>query len=174
MDYSVERVDGGESEYQSSTEKYGIIRIEYRELVEQVEMVLSLLSDDERNLFKKTYFKIDSPPIDIIYERLCISRRSYFRIKQQALIKIATILRKPWHFFGTILAPIYKVSVILWYYKVLTNRPNIKHSSPCIYKFVRALHIIESPYTRNTLASAVVWNLYLKLSDRDYRLGRCK
>jgi ArpU family phage transcriptional regulator len=93
MDYSVERVDGGESEYQSSTEKYGIIRIEYRELVEQVEMVLSLLSDDERNLIKETYFKIDSPPIDIIYERLCISRRSYFRIKQQALIKIATMLR---------------------------------------------------------------------------------
>lgn len=94
MDYSIERVEGGEQEYQSSTEKYGIIRAEYSRLVEQVELMLSLLSDEERILIEQTYFLTNRLPIDIVYERLNMSRRSYFRIKQQALDKIVALF---WH-----------------------------------------------------------------------------
>lgn len=85
MDYETERVDGGEKEYASSTEKYGIIRAEYRQLVEQVDEMLEVLSDKEKKLIEQTYFK-EKP---LVWELLNLSRANYYIKRNEVLEKLA-------------------------------------------------------------------------------------
>lgn len=90
MDYSVERVEGGEQEYQSPTEKYGIIRAEYRKLVEQVDEVLeaeNVLTPKERELLDRTYFKRE----EFVWDSMGWSRANYYNKKNEVLERIAIV-----------------------------------------------------------------------------------
>jgi hypothetical protein len=87
-----ERVQGGEQEYISSTEKYAIIRAERRALVEDVELVLSFLSTKEKELIKLTYFQEDKPLINIVWVKLHMSKSMYYRQRNLILDKITPVL----------------------------------------------------------------------------------
>jgi hypothetical protein len=87
MDYETERVDGGEKEYASSTEKYGIIRAEYSRLVEQVDEMLEVLSDQEIELIARSYFKEEA----FVWEVLGLSRASYYIKRNDVLDKLAIV-----------------------------------------------------------------------------------
>lgn len=87
MDYS-ERVQGGEQEYASSTEKYGIIRAQYRMIVEQVDAVMQLLTDEEKQVIKCTYFE----PVPFPWEVIGWSRANYYNKRNSALEKMAIVL----------------------------------------------------------------------------------
>jgi DNA-directed RNA polymerase specialized sigma subunit len=87
-----ERVQGGEQEYISSTEKYAFIRAERRQLVEDVELALSFLSPKEKELIHLTYFVEEKPLINIIWMKLNMSRSTYYRQKDSILDKIAPVL----------------------------------------------------------------------------------
>lgn len=87
-----ERVQGGEKEYVSSTEKYAIIRLERRALVEDVELALSFLSPKEKNLIRLTYFEEDKPLINIVWQQLYLSKSTYYRQRDMILDKMYPIL----------------------------------------------------------------------------------
>jgi DNA-directed RNA polymerase specialized sigma subunit len=87
-----ERVQGGEQEYISSTEKYAFIRAERRALVEDVELALSFLTAKEKQLIQLTYFQEDKPLINIIWQQLHMSKSTYYRQKDATLDKIVSLL----------------------------------------------------------------------------------
>ncbi len=87
MDYSVERVEGGEQEYQSSTEKYGVIRAEYSRLVEQVDWMMEVLTDKEKQLVEKSFFKEEA----FVWEVLNLSRAGYYIKRNDVLDKLAIV-----------------------------------------------------------------------------------
>jgi hypothetical protein len=88
-----ERVQGGEQEYISSTEKFAFVRMERRALVDGIEFVLLLLSDEERDLIEETYFHEYRPKINIIWQRLNLTKSSYYRQKEMILDKFADLLQ---------------------------------------------------------------------------------
>lgn len=83
-----ERVSGGQSEFVSSTEKYGIKRAEQLRVIELVELSLEFLTPDEREVIEESYFTAKLP-VDIISFRLGWSKRKYMYLKQSALEKLA-------------------------------------------------------------------------------------
>ena len=87
-----ERVQGGESEFISSTEKYAFIRIERRRLVTDVELALSFLTDKEKKLIHLTYFQEDKPLINIVWQQLFMSKSTYYRQRDSILDKMYPIL----------------------------------------------------------------------------------
>jgi hypothetical protein len=87
-----ERVQGGEQEYISSTEKYAFIRAERRALVEDVELALSFLSPKEKELIRLTYFVEDKPLINIIWQQLHMSKSMYYRQRNLIIDKITPVL----------------------------------------------------------------------------------
>jgi DNA-directed RNA polymerase specialized sigma subunit len=87
-----ERVQGGEQEFISSTEKYAFIRAERRVLVEDVELALSFLSPKEKQLIQLTYFQEERPLINIIWIKLHMSKSTYYRQKDAILDKIVSLL----------------------------------------------------------------------------------
>lgn len=87
MDYSVERVEGGEKEYASSTEKYGVIRVEYRQLVEQVDGMLEVLTTPEIELITRSYFKEEA----FVWEGLGLSRATYYIKRNEVIDKLAIV-----------------------------------------------------------------------------------
>lgn len=88
MDYSIERVDGGDQEYSSPTEKYGTIRAEYSKLVQQVDSTLELLTEKEKELIEKSYFKRHP----IVWEACNLSRAGYYLKRNEVLDKVAIAL----------------------------------------------------------------------------------
>ena len=88
-----ERIQGGLQEFVSSTEKFAFIRTERRALVEVVEFVLLFLTLKERELIHETYFLEDKPKINITWERLNLTKSSYYRQKEIALDKITDVLQ---------------------------------------------------------------------------------
>jgi hypothetical protein len=85
MDYSVERVEGGEKEYASSTEKYGVIRADYSQLVEQVEATMELLTEEEKRVIELAYFN----SVSFVWEVIGWSRANYYNKRNSALEKMA-------------------------------------------------------------------------------------
>jgi hypothetical protein len=87
-----ERVQGGEQEYISPTEKFAFIRMERRALVEGIDFAISLLSYEEQSLIEETYFQEYRPKINIVWKRLHMSKSTYYRQKDSILDKIASLL----------------------------------------------------------------------------------
>lgn len=87
-----ERASKGYSEYQSQTEKYGILRarriIQYR----QINRAMNTLTTDERRVIEERYINPNSPTDQIAYDRLGISRSTFNRLKMQAIRKMARAL----------------------------------------------------------------------------------
>lgn len=85
---------GGYSEYRSDTERYGILRAAKKSRIQAVERGLQALNLDERYLIEERYLNVKRHLVtDItIYEDLGWSRRQYYRVKEQALKKLATVL----------------------------------------------------------------------------------
>lgn len=86
-----ERVSGGQSEFISSTEKFGVKRAEQLRVVELVELSLEFLTPDEREVIEESYFT-GKLPVGIICDRLGWSKRKYMYLKQSAIEKIAEAL----------------------------------------------------------------------------------
>lgn len=87
-----ERVSAGYSEYNSSTERYGIWRAtKYLEL-QRIEMALMVLDFDERFLIEERYFDRSGPSDSVVYDRLGWSKRHYYRVKARAIKKLAVVL----------------------------------------------------------------------------------
>jgi ArpU family phage transcriptional regulator len=86
-----ESVSRGYSDYQSTTERYAIIRATKIRL-QQIERALAVLNLDERFLIEKRY--LDQSPVDdmIVCDELGWSKRTYYRIKRRALDKLAIAL----------------------------------------------------------------------------------
>jgi hypothetical protein len=87
-----ERVQGGEQEYISSTEKYAFIRAERRQLVEDVELALSFLSPKEKELIRLTYFQDEKLLIYTILNQLHMSKSMYYRQRNLIIDKITPVL----------------------------------------------------------------------------------
>jgi ArpU family phage transcriptional regulator len=87
-----ESVSGGYSEYQSTTERYAIIRATKMVRLQQIERALLVLNLDERYLIEKRY--LDQTPADDMFvcDELGWSKRTYYRIKKRALDKLAMAL----------------------------------------------------------------------------------
>ncbi|MBN2909140.1 DUF1492 domain-containing protein [Polycladomyces sp. WAk] len=87
-----ESVSRGHSEYQSTTERYAIIRATKMVRLQQIERALLVLNLDERYLIEKRY--MDQSPADdmIVCDELGWSKRTYYRIKRRALDKLAIAL----------------------------------------------------------------------------------
>ncbi|SFJ82853.1 ArpU family phage packaging/lysis transcriptional regulator [Thermoflavimicrobium dichotomicum] len=88
--YELERVQGGD--LSNSTQSYATRRAEKKILLERIEKALEVLNLDERFLIEEKYFDLNCPPDDIICHRLGWSQRTYYRIKQQAIEKLAFVL----------------------------------------------------------------------------------
>lgn len=87
-----ERV-GGYSEYRSDTEKFGIIRANKRTRIKVIETALQVLNLDERYLIEERYLKTKQMITDAtVYESLGWSQRHYYRVKDQAMKKLAIVL----------------------------------------------------------------------------------
>ncbi|MBS7531840.1 hypothetical protein IC619_015310 [Hazenella sp. IB182353] len=83
----------GEKEYASSTEKYGIKRAKKYERIKELEDALKTLNFHERMVITETYFKNnDNQTAITISEQLGLAERTYFRIKKEAILKIAGTL----------------------------------------------------------------------------------
>jgi ArpU family phage transcriptional regulator len=87
-----ERIGHAYREYTSSTEKYGIRKAEKKIQVAQIEKALEVLSSDELKLVEARYFYINVLSDSLVYDRLGWSKRNYYRIKSQAICKIALAL----------------------------------------------------------------------------------
>lgn len=74
----------------SSTERYGIKRVERRKKIQQIEKALSALNEDEMEVISKTYFEELS--VITVCEELKVSPATYRRIKARAIDKIALAL----------------------------------------------------------------------------------
>lgn len=87
-----ERMSGGKSEYQSTTEKYGIQRAYKHLQIERIDRALMSLKLDERLLIEKRYLEeIKTTDINV-YTQFGWSERQYYRIKDQAMLKLAMVL----------------------------------------------------------------------------------
>ncbi|SMO54648.1 ArpU family phage packaging/lysis transcriptional regulator [Melghirimyces algeriensis] len=87
-----ERVNGGYSEYQSSTEKFGIRRANKCLKVKRIEKALTVLDLDERFIIDERYLKLNWVTDIQVYTQLGWSERNYYRIKERALWKLAVAL----------------------------------------------------------------------------------
>ena len=84
------------SKYQSTTEKYGLVRAANPDwlIVERIERALEhVLSDEERKIIEAVYFKPwRFPGVLVFSEQNGWSKRKYHMLKSSALNKIARIL----------------------------------------------------------------------------------
>ncbi|OYD06111.1 hypothetical protein CHM34_18085 [Paludifilum halophilum] len=87
-----ERVSGGYSEYQSSTERYGIRRASKQLKLRRIDQALLALDIDERLLVEERYFDQANPSDAIVYDCLGWSKRNYYRVKSRAFKKLAFAL----------------------------------------------------------------------------------
>lgn len=88
-----EKVSAAYSEYQSSTEKYGIKRASKRLEVERMENALCELSDLQKAMIEAVYFSPNEfPGVAIFCEQHGISKRKYHLMKKEAIDKIAEVL----------------------------------------------------------------------------------
>jgi len=87
-----ESVSRAYSEYQSTTERYAIIRATKMVRLQKIERALAVLDLDERFLIEKRY--LDQSPADdrFVCDELGWSLRTYYRIKKRALNKLAMAL----------------------------------------------------------------------------------
>jgi ArpU family phage transcriptional regulator len=88
--YGVERVAGGR--IGSITEGYAIDWADNEIEVKRIETALGVLNLDERLLIEQRYFDPVVFSDSVIYDRLGWSKRTYYRIKQAALEKLAFVL----------------------------------------------------------------------------------
>jgi ArpU family phage transcriptional regulator len=88
---SYERVQGGYKEFQSTTEKFAIVHADRSRLVKQVDQSLELLEVEERKVIEETYFRSGWYQINIVWERLGMSKSTYYRKKQEILDKLAML-----------------------------------------------------------------------------------
>jgi ArpU family phage transcriptional regulator len=84
-----ERTSSAYSEYNSMTEKYAVRMADKKLQVKKLEKALQVLNLDERELVKTRYFDLAVLTDEAICEKLGWSKRSYYRIKRNALNKIA-------------------------------------------------------------------------------------
>ncbi|MDQ0417399.1 DNA-directed RNA polymerase specialized sigma subunit [Croceifilum oryzae] len=84
----------GYSEYVSSTEKYGIKRADhyYRSKLYQINEAMKKLSFLENAVLRETYFYEERQPVMLVCERIGMTERSYYRIKREAVEKLAFYL----------------------------------------------------------------------------------
>lgn len=87
-----EKTSPAHSEYQSHTERYGILRASRIVQVRQTERALKTLSLDEREIIQERYFDPAQHTDTFVADQLGLSRAKYHRIKQQALKKLAIAL----------------------------------------------------------------------------------
>ena len=87
-----ERTEGGKKEFRSSTEKYGMIRAERSKLVERIEKALEILTEKEREIIEETYLKPSVKPASEKWEELGWSKTHYYRVRNNALEKLAIAL----------------------------------------------------------------------------------
>lgn len=88
--YGVERVAGGR--IGSITEDYAVDWADDEIEVKRIEAALGVLNLDERLLIEQRYFDPAIYSDSVIYDRMGWSKRTYYRIKQAALEKLAFVL----------------------------------------------------------------------------------
>jgi len=88
-----ERSGKGHSEYQSQTEKYGILRASKDLRLQCLERALAALTKDERELVEEKYFNPLRPTDQMVCETLNYSRGKYHQLKRKTLHKMAMMLR---------------------------------------------------------------------------------
>lgn len=87
-----ERVGQVYSEFHSSTEKYALRKTEKQLQVQRIDNALQVLSEKERKLIEARYFDPNEPVDGWIYDQLGWSQASYYRVKRQAIYKLALAL----------------------------------------------------------------------------------
>ncbi|MDQ0418478.1 ArpU family phage transcriptional regulator [Croceifilum oryzae] len=87
-----EPMHGGQKEYISSTEKYAVQRAEKEMELKRIEQALKILNEDERQLVEERYFTRMRKNDEIVCDRIGWSKRSYYRVKKEAIDKVAYTL----------------------------------------------------------------------------------
>lgn len=87
-----ERTSKGYSEYQSETERYGILRAARHARLNCIERALDALTQDERRLIEERYFSPFRPTDQLVYERVGLSRGKYHQLKRKTMTKLAVML----------------------------------------------------------------------------------
>lgn len=84
----------GYSEFVSSTEKYGIKRANnyYRSNLVSLREAMRKLNFKERMVLQETYLHEEKQPVLDVCDRLGMKERSYYRIKREAIEKLAFFL----------------------------------------------------------------------------------
>lgn len=80
------------SEYNSVTEKYAIRMAEKRIKVNKIEKALKVLTSDERKIIEMRYFSMNQPTDYTVCIELNWSKRTYYRVKKDAIRKLALFL----------------------------------------------------------------------------------
>lgn len=86
-----ERIGHGKSEYQSTTEEYGINRAEDSQLIRLVESGLALLTPSQRRIITERYLADPETTDYLVYYALKMSRRNYYRLKRRAIRTLAIV-----------------------------------------------------------------------------------
>jgi ArpU family phage transcriptional regulator len=86
------RTSKGYSEYQSSTEKYALLRAAKQMKLRQVERALEVLNMEEKAIIEEKYFNPMRHFDSYIYDKLGFSKSTYQRLKKSALKKLAVAL----------------------------------------------------------------------------------
>ncbi|MBS7531298.1 hypothetical protein IC619_012425 [Hazenella sp. IB182353] len=87
-----EKVSRSYSEYQSSTEKYGIKNASKKLRVHQMERALAVLVEDEKMIIHHKYLQPERISDSLVYDQLGISRSTFYRHKKTAFEKLAVAL----------------------------------------------------------------------------------
>lgn len=83
---------GRSSEVSKPTEKFGILRAEKTVQVRQISRALASLTHKERELIEAKYFDLSMPQDSEVYKGIGLSGTTYYRLKNQALRKVAVAL----------------------------------------------------------------------------------
>jgi ArpU family phage transcriptional regulator len=83
---------GGASGISNPTEKYGVMRADKQLRVKQIDRALEAITYKECELIRLKYFDPSQPTDLQVYTDLEIGSTHYYKLKEQALQKIATAL----------------------------------------------------------------------------------
>lgn len=83
---------GRSSEVSKPTERFGILRAEKSVQIRQIQRALGCLVEVERQLVDMKYFNPRLPRDPDVYKELGLGATAYYRVKRQAMRKIAIAL----------------------------------------------------------------------------------
>ncbi|AUS07413.1 hypothetical protein C1X05_00095 [Laceyella sacchari] len=80
------------SEYNSMTEKYAIRLADKKLQIMRIERALQALNSEERMIIEMRYFDLSRPTDNMVCIKLEWNKRTYYRLKNEALRKLALTL----------------------------------------------------------------------------------